>query len=128
MIDDLNDHTFLMYSLKAYNKPNCILSEYEEDLKRLKYIKRLIRKYKSGGELKERLILNHIIILANTFGVEATVRLLFFRIDKEDYDVLKTFLLYLNYMPNTVYSIHGKNIYSADITVDLKVGQHLRKV
>jgi hypothetical protein len=128
MIDDLNDDTFLIYSMKAYDKPNCILSEYEEDLKRIKYIKRLIRKYKSGGELKERLILNHIIILANIFGIEPSVRLLFYRIDNQDYNVLKTFLLFLNYMPDTVKSIKGKPIHSSDISVDLHVGLRLRSI
>lgn len=114
--------------MKAYDKPNCILSEYEEDLKRLKYIKRLIRKYKAGGELKERLILNHIIILANIFGIEPSVRLLFYRIDNQDYDVLKTFLLFLNYMPDVVKSIRGKPIHSSDISVDLQVGLRLRSI
>jgi hypothetical protein len=128
MIDDLNDDTFLIYSMKAYDKPNCILSEYEEDLKRIKYIKRLIRKYKSGGELKERLILNHIITLANIFGIEPSVRLLFYRIDSQDYNVLKTFLLFLNYMPVIVKSIKGKPIHSSDISVDLQVGLRLRSI
>lgn len=128
MITDLNDATFTMYSMKAYDRPNCIMSEYEEDLRRIKYIKRLIRKYKGGGELKERLILNHIIILANTFGIEPSVKLLFYRIDPEDYDVLKTFLLFLNYMPPIVYGIQGRNIISADISSNLEVGLRLRSL
>lgn len=126
MIDNLCDDNFLIYAMKAYDKPNCIMSEFEEDLKRIKYIKRLIRRYRLTGELKERLILNHIIILANVFGIESAVRMLFFKIDREDYDILKTFLVFLNYMPKTVHGVNGKNIHSADIWVDLFVGKRLR--
>jgi hypothetical protein len=102
------------------------MSEFEEDLKRIKYVKRLIRRYRITGELKERLILNHIIVLANVFGTEAAVRMLFFKFDEEDYDILKTFLVFLNYMPKTVYGVKGRNIHSADIWVDLFVGKRLR--
>jgi hypothetical protein len=126
MIDNLCDDNFLIYAMKAYDKPNCIMSEFEEDLKRIKYIKRLIKRYRLTGELKERLILNHIIILANVFGTESAVRMLFFKIDREDYDILKTFLVFLNYMPKTIYGVKGKNIHSADIWVDIFVGKRLR--
>jgi hypothetical protein len=78
--------------------------------------------------LKERLILNHIIILGNVFGIEATVKMLFFKLEEDDYDVLKTFLLFLNYMPKIVSGIRGKNIYSADVTVNLFVGKRLRDI
>jgi len=76
---NLNDENFIMYAIKAYNKPNCVMSEFEEDIKRIKYIKRLIKRYSITGDLKERLILNHIIILSNVFGIEATVRMLFLK-------------------------------------------------
>lgn len=128
MIDDLNDNNFLIYAAKAYDKPNAIQSEFEEDLNRIKYIKRLIKRYKINGDLKERLILNHIIILGNVFGIEATVKMLFFKLEDDDYDVLKTFLLFLNYMPKIVSGIRGKNIYSADVTVNLFVGKRLRDI
>lgn len=125
---DLNDDSFMMYAMKCYSTPNCIMSEFEEDLKRLKYIKRLIKKYKATGDLKERLILNHIIVLSNVFGTEAAVRMLFYKFEGEDYDILKTFLLFLNYMPQIVYNIKGKDINSADITVDLFVAKRLRDI
>ena len=128
MIDSLNDDNFLIYAMKAYDSPNTILSEFEEDLKRIKYIKRLIKRYKTTGELKERLILNHLIILSNVFGTKSSVRMLFFKIDKEDYHILKTFLEYLNYMPKVVEGIRGINIHSSDITVDLFVGKRLRDI
>ena len=65
MILDLNDDNFMFYAMKAYESPKCIMSEFEEDLKRIKYVKRLIKRYKATGEIKERLILNHIITNIN---------------------------------------------------------------
>jgi hypothetical protein len=128
MIENLHDENFLIFAMKAYDKPNCIISEFEEDLKRIKYIKRLIRRYRVTGDLKERLILNHLIILANVFGVESSVRMLFYKLDREDYDILKTFLLYLNYMPKLIIGIQGTNINSSDISVDLFVSKRLRSI
>ena len=128
MFDNLNDDNFLLYAMKAYERPSAVMSEFEEDLKRIKYIKRLIKKYKVTGDLKERLILNHIIVLYNVFGPEATVRMLFYKFDEEDYDVLKTFLLFTSLMPSIVVGIKGKNIYSGDVTVDLFVGRRLRNI
>ena len=128
MFDDLNDDNFLMYAVKAYNSPHCIMSEFEGDLKRTKYLKRLFRRYKVTKTLKERLILNHLILLYNVFGAEPATRILFFRIDEQDYDVLKTFLIYLNYMPDRVRGINGKDIVSSDILVDMNVADILRKI
>jgi hypothetical protein len=128
MINDLNDDTFMIYVAKAYNSPKCIVSELEEDLKRTKYLKRLFRRYKTTKTLKERLILNHIILLNNVFGPEATTRILFFKIDENDYDVLKTFLLYLNLLPEVVYCINGKNIITSGIPVDLNIAKVLREI
>lgn len=128
MFDDLNDDNFLMYAVKAYNSPHCIMSEFESDLKRTKYLKRLFRRYKVTKTLKERLILNHLILLYNVFGAEPATRILFFRIDEQDYDVLKTFLIYLNYMPDRVKGINGKDIISSDILIDMNVADILRQI
>lgn len=128
MVENLSDENFLLYAMKAYDKPNAIVSEFEEDLKRIKYVKRLIKRYRVTGELKERLILNHIIILSNVFGVDATVRMLFFKLDNSDYIVLKTFLLFLNFMPRHINGINGKYINSADLGVDLFVGKRLKSL
>lgn len=128
MIEDLNEDTYLLYAMKAYDKPNCIKSEFDEDFKRFKYVKRLIKRYRQTKDLKERLILNHIIILSNVFGVEPTVRLLFYKIDKIDYHILKTFLLYLNYMPKFIKGIKGENIDSSKITIDIEIGKILRTI
>jgi hypothetical protein len=128
MIDNLHDDNFIIFAMKAYDKPNCIVSEFEEDMKRVKYIKRLIKRYRVTGDLKERLILNHLIILGNVFGIESSVRILFYKLDRDDYDILKTFLLYLNYMPKLVSGINGRNILSSDISVDLFVAKKLRSI
>jgi hypothetical protein len=128
MIENLNDENFLLYAMKCYESPNAIMSEFEEDLKRIKYVKRLIKRYKTNGELKERLILNHIIILSNVFGTRNAVRMLFFRLDEQDYTILKTFLIFLGYMPETVNGIKGKNIHSYNVSVDLFVGKRLRDI
>jgi hypothetical protein len=128
MFDDLNDENFMIYAMKCYSAPNCIMSEFEGDIKRTKYLKRLFRRYKTSKSLKERLILNHIILLNNVFGLEATARILFYRIDERDYDILKTFLCYLNIMPEVIIGIKGKNIYSAEIPVEINIAEILLKI
>ena len=89
---NLCDENFLIYAAKHYDRPHIIQSEFEDDLKRIKYVKRLLRKYRVDGDCKERLVLNHIIILSNCFGIEATVNMLFLKVDKEDYPTLKTYI------------------------------------
>ena len=128
MFDDLNDENFIMYAVKCYNSPQCIMSEFEGDIKRTKYLKRLFRRYKTTKILKERLILNHIILLNNVFGVEATARILFYKIDERDYDLLKTFLDYLRLMPPQVKGVNGKTIYSCDIPLEPTVADILRNI
>jgi hypothetical protein len=128
MFDDLNEENFMMYAMKCYTSPHCIMSEFESDIKRTKYLKRLFRRYKITKSLKERLILNHIILLNNVFGTEATARILFYKIDERDYDLLKTFLMYLNLLPDGVYGINGKNIPLIDIPIEPNVAEILSKI
>jgi hypothetical protein len=128
MFDDLNEDNFLMYAVKCYTSPHCILSEFEGDIKRTKYLKRLFRRYKITKIIKERLILNHIILLNNVFGTEATARILFYKTDERDYDILKTFLSYLNLAPDVVYGIQGKNILVTEIPLDINVAEILTKI
>ena len=128
MFDDLNDDNFLMYAIKCYTSPHCIQSEFDGDIKRTKYLKRLFRRYKITKSVKERLILNHIILLNNVFGPEATARILFYRIDERDYDILKTFLAYLNIMPDVIQGIRGKNIYTQDIPLETNILEILRAI
>jgi len=128
MFEELNEDNFMMYAMKCYESPNCVMSEFEGDIKRTKYVKRLFRRYKVTKALKERLILNHIILLNNVFGPEVTSRILFYRIDERDYDILKTFLSYLGIMPEMIWGINGKNIRSADIPVDMNIAEILRTI
>lgn len=124
---DLNDGNFLIYAAKNYDRPQILTVEFEDDLKRIKYVKRLLKRYKQNGEFKERLILNHIIILGNVFGVEATVNMLFFKCDSEDYPLLKTILIFLNYMPNHLKITFDKYyIRQEEIPVDLDAASRLR--
>ena len=128
MFDDLNEENFMMYAIKCYTSPHCIMSEFDGDIKRTKYLKRLFRRYKITKSLKERLIINHIILLNNVFGTEATARILFYKTDERDYDILKTFLSYLDIMPDFVYGINGKTILSSEIPLDVNVIEILGKI
>ena len=126
---DLNDESFLIYAAKNYDRPHILQSEFEDDLARIKYIKRLLRKYRQTDDFKERLVLNHIIILSNVFGVHSTVNMLCFKIDEEDYPALKTILLFLNFMPDRFDVSFNKYILKQeDITIDLKIAKRLREI
>ena len=129
IFDDLNEKNYLLYAMREYNNPQCIeIEEFNDDLKKVKYIKRLFNQYVSEGILKERLLLNHIIIFYNVFPPKAATRILFFKIDKKFWPILKTFLFYLNFMPeNKIESVRGKDILTTDILMDQKVIDSLRK-
>lgn len=126
--DDLNSQNIMIYAMKAYDRPNCILSEFKEDMKRFNYLKRLFYRYRKTGEVKERLVINHIIVLYNVFGVEVCTRLLFYKMSEEDYVTLKTYLLFLNYLPKVVRGIRGVDIITNDIPVDSKIASVLREI
>ena len=97
MYEKITAENVMMFAIKHYDNPQCEgEKEFHDDMKRFKYIKRLLRKYKDSSILKERLLLNHIIILNNLFGPEACVTLLLFKIQREYWETLKSFLLYLN--------------------------------
>jgi hypothetical protein len=128
-MNDLTDDTFLMYAIKHYDNPGCSgLAEFQDDLKRLRYVKRLLGRYHVGGELKDRLIVNHLVILYNVFGVEAATRLLFFRMPKTLWPYLKTFLVFLNYMPVYVIVSPGVRIPESEISLDAKIIGKLRNI
>jgi len=128
MFENLTNDNFLIYAMKCYETPHCILSEFESDLKRIKYIRRLFRRYKNTNELKERLILNHIILLNNVFGSIVTSRILFFKVDECDYDLLKTFLLYLNILPEVIQGINGSDIVTKYIPIENHVAEILLNI
>lgn len=127
-IFDLNEENFELTTIKLYGGTSWSKEDFEDDMKRLKYIKRLIGKYLRTGDLKERLILNHIIILGNVFGPAFTSKLLFFRLEKKYYPIVKTFLLYLNYLPDTIATINGNELTTRDIPIDMHVADLLRKI
>ena len=129
MIENLTDKSINAYMIMSYDNSQCVdMEEFKDDMKRVKYIKRLINRYLSGGDLKERLLLNHIISFYNVFGVEPATRILFFKVDESDYSVLKTFLTYLNVMPERVEMIKGKNIINSDIIIIQEVADKLRNL
>jgi len=118
----LNEANFLLYAMHHYDNTQCYsLAEFEDDLKKFLYLKKLISRYKNNGDLKERLILNHIIVLYNLFG-DATTKMLFYKVDESCWDILVTFLVYLNKMPETVsdYKINLSD-YILDETVIAKL-------
>jgi hypothetical protein len=128
LFDELNESNILLYAAKCYDKPNCIDSEFDEDYKRIRYVKRLLHRYRLTGEIKERLLLNHLVIIQNVFGVEGSTRMLFTRVDPRDYSALKTFLVYTSAMPEKVKGIYGDDIISSDIQLDLKLVNILREI
>ena len=127
--DDLNEKNFLLYAMKEYNNPQCVdVDEFNDDLKKIKYIKRLLNQYISEGILKERLLLNHIIVFFNVFTTKAATRILFYKMEEEFWPMLKTFLFYLNYMPeDRVESINGREILVTDIPMDQRIIDSLRQ-
>ena len=127
--DDLNEKNFLLFAMKEYNNPQCTdVEEFNDDLKKIKYIKRLLNQYVSEGVLKERLLLNHIIIFYNVFPPAAATRILFFKIEEKFWPILKPFLFYLNLMPeDKIESVMGKEIRTNEILMDQGVVDSLRK-
>jgi len=120
--DELNESNYIMFAIKHYNNPQAVTQEdFYDDMKRFKWIKRLLNKYKNSGDLNVHLLLNHFIILYNIFG-EATTPLLFFRIDRDLWNILKTFLVYLKRIPEYPHSaLH-------DIEVDKKCLEILNEI
>ncbi len=124
--DNLTSDNIMMYCMKAYDKPNMLMSEFRDDMKRFNYLKRLFQRYRKYDELREQLVINHLVVLYNVFGPEVLARLLFFKMSKDDYSALKTYLLFLNCMPDRVRGIKGHDILSSDIAVDMNVAKVLR--
>lgn len=125
MNEQLNEANFLIYAMHHYDNTQCYsLAEFEDDLKKFLYLKKLISRYKNNEDLKERLILNHIIVLYNLFG-EATTNMLFYKIDENCWDILVTFLVYLNRMPE---QIPEYGITLSEVILDENVISTLRKI
>ena len=115
----LTPETIDIFAKRHYNNKGADKEEFDDDMNRFKYLKRLFRKYDTSKEFKSRLIINHIIILANVFGVDAATTLLFFKVDKQHWYLLKTVLIFLNYMPENEM---------IDIKTDQNVMEELKRI
>jgi hypothetical protein len=120
LFDKLDNENFELFAAKYYDNPTCLSTEeFYEDLAKFKYVVRLFRRYRENGKIQERLLLNHIIIIYNVFQIQAATRMLFYRVDKDLWYALKTFLIFLNYLPNNSYQ---------DINVDLNIAKKLKEI
>lgn len=129
MYEKLGDDNFLIYAAKHYDNSHCCSTdEFLEDLKRIKYIKKLFTRYVETGELKERLILNHIIVLNNMFGAEHVCRILYLKLG--DYFMyIMPFLVLLNVLPDKLYNIKDQSVIDLNmITMDTNIVEKLRKI
>ena len=126
----LSEDNFLLYAAKYYTNPSCYdMAEFNDDLHRFKYIKRLFNRFVATGDLKDRLILNHIIILYNVFGQPAATRMLFYKLDKDQWYLLKPFLVMLGFMPERIVGIgQHKPIINSDIPMNIHVIERLRQI
>lgn len=125
MFEKITEENFLLHAMRNYDNSQCTsIEEFEEDLKRFMYLRKLFQRYKENNDLRERLIINHIIVLHNLFGI-ATTEMLFFKIDKEHWQALATFLVYLDRMPS---EIPEHNIALSDIELDEYIISSLRKI
>jgi len=129
MHEKLSDDNFLIYCARYYDNPQChSTEEFIEDLKRIKYIKKLITRYVDSGELKDRLILNHLIILYNVFGAEHMTRILYLKM-RGQFKYIKPFLILLGVLPEKIYNIKEEAVINTDIIpMDDVIVQSLRKV
>ena len=120
LFNELNEGNFKLFAIKNYENPQAVTeADFEKDLNHFKYIKRLLKRYKNSGELKSHLIINHFIVLYNIFG-DAATPMLFHKIEKELWPVMKTFVLFLNKLPDYPHCfIH-------DIEVDAFASQELQ--
>lgn len=125
----LTELNFILYASKHYDNCECLdVDEFRDDIKRLKYIKRLLNRYETTGELKERLILNHIIQFYNVFSIESASKMLFFKLDENLWPALKTFLVYLNLLPERINDVRVNPIMTSDIKLDPNIINVLRGI
>jgi hypothetical protein len=126
MIEILNKDNFILYCMKHYDNPQCTsVREFEEDLNRILYLQKLLTRYiNNKDELRERLILNHLIVLFNLFN-DAIVNILFYKLEKEYWNILITFLIYLNRMPDTLPQY---GIITSNYLLDEYIVSNLRKI
>ena len=117
---ELTEKNLLLYAAKHYSNPTFSdIEDFHEDLKRFKYIKRLLNRYLETDDLSERLILNHLIVIFNMFGIEAALNILDLKLEEKHWPVVKPFLIFLKYIKNDQYT---------GITMDPSVVAALRKI
>jgi hypothetical protein len=128
-MEKLTDENFLIYAAKHYDNPQCqTTEEFIEDLKRIKYIKKLLTRYVENHDLKDRLILNHLIVLNNLFGAEHLCRILYLKM-KNQFSYVKPFLVLLNVLPDKLYNIKNENVIDMNIiSMDEQIIKVLRKL
>ncbi len=104
LFDKLTNSNFSAYASRYYDNRQCTsMEEFQDDMQRFKYLKRLFKRYSTSGDLQERLILNHIIVIYNVFGIEAATKMIFFKVEEQHWPALKTFLVYLNYLKEDMH-------------------------
>jgi len=129
MFEDLNEDNVSLYAMKSYDNPHChTVEEFMDDMKRVKYIKRLFYRYHTKGILKERLVLNHLIVLYNVLGQEECTRILFLKTDEVQHYILKSFLVFLHRLPDIVHGVKGRDISTQDINLDENILSVLREI
>jgi len=125
-MQQLNENNFLIYAIKNYYASGSMgMTDLEEDLKRFKYLKRLLNRYQRSGDMSERLVLNHLVVLYNVFG-DAATSMLFYKLEKEFWSDLKTYLVYLQRMP--LETVVSPGIIETDIPLNYEIIEVLRKL
>ena len=118
LFDELNNANFDLYAAKHYRNPQCLSAQdFYDDVAKFKYVVRLLRRYRDTGKIQERLLLNHIITIYNVFDIAAANRMIFHRVDIDLWPALKTFLVYLNYLPENLHK---------NINIDLSIATKLK--
>ena len=129
LFDDLNEKNYVHYAMKYYMNNQCTsVEEFNEDLNKVKYVKRLFNRFLETGELRTNLIMNHLIVIYNVFETEAATRMLFFKVEKRFYSILKPFLLFMERLPKVVKGIDGKDVVVNDIPLNEMTVKELRKI
>ena len=128
----LNEDSFLLFAIKHYDNPGCLSKkEFKNDLDRIKFVKRLFRRYLRKNDidaLRVRLALNHIVILYNVFPGEAATKILFYKLEKELWTILKPFLIFLERLPDKILGASSKPIITSNIKMDNRIIEELRKI
>ena len=118
VFNDLTSENYVLYTMKHYDNPQCTtVEEFNDDLNKIKYVKRLFNRFLETGELRTNLIMNHLIVIYNVFETEAATRMLFFKVEKKFYSILKPFLLFMERLPKVVKGIDGKDVVVNDLSL-----------